>query len=78
MLLRSDGDREVVEGALLHCAIPVRGLGMITRMPRSSYGDCQVVERRPSPVVTGDFGGDVVVAAAQILHEGMTGREDPR
>ena len=30
------------------------------------------------PVVTGDVGGDVVMAAAQILHEGMTGREDPR
>jgi uncharacterized membrane protein YfcA len=30
------------------------------------------------PVVAGDFGSDIVVAAAQVLHEGMTGGEDPR
>ena len=30
------------------------------------------------PVVAGDFGSDVVVAAAEILHEGMTGGRDPR
>jgi hypothetical protein len=28
--------------------------------------------------VAGDFGSDVVVTAAQILHEGVTGGEDPR
>ena len=26
----------------------------------------------------GDVGGDVVVAAAQVLHEGVTGGEGPR
>jgi hypothetical protein len=36
------------------------------------------VEGEAEPVVVGDVGGDVVVAAAQILHEGMTGGEDPR
>lgn len=30
------------------------------------------------PVVAGDFGSDVVMAAAQVLHEGTAGREDPR
>jgi hypothetical protein len=29
-------------------------------------------------VAAGGVGGDVVVAAAQILREGMTGAEDPR
>ena len=33
--------------ALLHCAIPRARQGMITRMPRWSYGDCQVVEGLP-------------------------------
>ena len=28
-------------------------------------------------MVIGDVGGNVVVAAAQVLDEGMTGREDP-
>ncbi len=28
--------------------------------------------------MAGDFGSDVVVTAAQILHEGVTGGEDPR
>jgi hypothetical protein len=29
-------------------------------------------------VVTGDIGGDVVVAAAQILHKRVASGEDPR
>jgi hypothetical protein len=33
----------------------------------------EVVECHAEPVVAGDFGSDVVVAAAQVLHEGMTG-----
>jgi hypothetical protein len=42
--------------------------------------DCQseLVEDRAEPVAGGDVGGDVVVAAAQVLHEGVTGGEDPR
>ena len=39
---------------------------------------CEVVEGVPEPVVVVDVGGDVVVAAAHILHEGMTGGEDLR
>ena len=57
---------------------PCARQGMITRDPRWSYGDCQVVKGLPWPVETGDVGGNVVVAAPQILHEGMTGRENPR
>ena len=42
--------------------------------------DChsELVEDRAEPVAGGDVKGDVVVAAAQILHEGMTGGQDPR
>ena len=43
-----------------------------------SDGEREVVECHAEPVVAGDFGGNVVVAAAQVLHEGMTGGEDPR
>jgi hypothetical protein len=32
----------------------------------------------PEPVAAGDFGSDVVVTAAQIPHDGVTGGEDPR
>ena len=32
---------------------------------------------RAKPVVAGDFGSDVVMTAAQILHEGVTSGEDP-
>ena len=38
-----------------------------------SDGEREVVERGLEPVAAGDFGGDVVVAAAQILHERVTG-----
>ena len=51
--------------------------GRITRMLRWSDGGCQVVEGDAEPVAVGDVGGDVVVAAAQVLHEGVTGGEDP-
>ena len=57
---------------------PWQGQGMITSILRGSDGSCEVVEGDAEPVVARDVGGDVVVAAAQILHEGMTGREDPR
>jgi hypothetical protein len=55
---------------------PCARQGMITRMPRWSYGDCQVVEG--DAVAVGDVGGDGVVAAAQVLHERVSGGEDPR
>ena len=41
-----------------------------------SDGEREVVECHAEPVVAGDFGSDVVVAAAQVLHEGMPGGED--
>jgi len=42
--------------------------------------DCQgeLVEDLAEPVAGGDAGGDAVVAAAQVLYEGMTGREGIR
>jgi hypothetical protein len=43
-----------------------------------SDGEREVVECRAEPVVAADFGSDVVVTAAQILHEGVTSGEDPR
>jgi len=40
---------------------------------------CQVHDNSPTSLAAvGGVGADVVVAAAQVLHEGMTGREDPR
>jgi hypothetical protein len=38
-----------------------------------SNAEREVVECHSELVTGGDFGGDLVVAAAQILHEGMTG-----
>lgn len=38
----------------------------------------KVVEDDAKPVAVWGLGGDVVVAAAEILHEGMTWGEDPR
>jgi hypothetical protein len=61
--------------ALLRYAIP-RQLGA-SRMLRWSDGDCEVVEGDAEPVA-GGVGGDVIVAAAEVLHECMTGGEDPR
>src|SRR6266700_133726 len=45
---------------------------------RWSDGEREVVEGDAEPVAAGDVGGDVVMAAAQILHEGVTGGEGPR
>lgn len=62
-----------------HCcvgAIP-GSVGALARVLRS---DChnEPVEDRAKPVAGGDVEGDVVVAAAQVLHEGMTSGQDPR
>ena len=43
-----------------------------------SDGEREVLKSHAEPVAAGSLGGDVVVTAAQILHEGMTGGEDPR
>ncbi len=51
---------------------------MITRMIRWSDDGCEVVERGAEPAVIGHVGRDVVAAAPQVLHEGVTGGEDPR
>ena len=47
-------------------------------MLRWSDGDGQIVEGDAEPVASLDVGGDVTVAAAQILHKCVTGGEDPR
>jgi hypothetical protein len=57
---------------------PCARQGVITRMLRWSDGGCEVVEGDAQPLVFGDVGGDVVVAATQVLHEGVTGGENPR
>ena len=63
--------------ALLRYAIRAQGQRMITRMLCWSDGDGKVIEGDPEPVAGGDAGGDVVVAAAQVLREGVTGGEGP-
>ena len=42
--------------------------------------DChsELVEDGAEPVARGDVGGDLVVVAAQVLHEGVTSGENPR
>jgi hypothetical protein len=45
---------------------------------RWSNGDCPVVEGDAEPVAAGGVSGDVVLAAARVLDEGMTGGENPR
>lgn len=41
-----------------------------------SLGDgCEVVESRSQSVFVGDVGGDVVVTAAQVLVEGVSGSD---
>jgi hypothetical protein len=63
--------------ALLRCVISRLRRSMIG-MLRWSDGGGEVFEGDAEPVVVGDVGSDVVVAAAQVLHEGMAGGEDPR
>ena len=43
-----------------------------------SDGRHEVVERDAQPAAARSFGSDFIVAAAEILHEGMTGGESPR
>jgi hypothetical protein len=63
-----------------HCCIEPssRSQSRIARMLHWSGGDGQIVEGDAEPVASLDVGGDVIVAAAQILHKGVTGGEDPR
>ena len=59
--------------ALCHLCTGQSMIGML----RWSDGECQVVEDDAKPVSAGGVGGDVVVAAAQVLHEGVTDGEGP-
>ena len=43
-----------------------------------SDSEREVLERDAEPVTIRDISGDVVVAAAQVLDEGVTGGENPR
>jgi hypothetical protein len=44
----------------------------------SGNGNCEVVEGDAKPVGGGDVHGDVVLAAAQVLHERVAVGGDPR
>jgi hypothetical protein len=46
-------------------------------MPSWSDGEREVVGGDAEPVAVGRVDGDVVVAAANVLHEGVAGGEDP-
>jgi hypothetical protein len=61
-------------GALLRCVIPGRR-SIISWMFRWSEGEREVVEGDAELVAAGGVGRDVAVAAAQVLHEGMTSGE---
>ena len=50
----------------------------MTWILRGSDGSCEVVEGAAEAVAGGDVRGDVVVAAAQVLHERVAGGDDPR
>jgi hypothetical protein len=43
-----------------------------------SDGHGELVECCAGPVAGGDVGGEFVVAAAEVLHERVTGGDDPR
>ena len=43
-----------------------------------SDGGCEAVKGDPEPVAGRDVGDDLVVAAAQVLDEGMTGGQESR
>jgi hypothetical protein len=67
---------ELSARALLHWVIPGQRRS-VAWMLRSD-GQCEVVEGVAEPVVSRDVGGDLLVAAAQVLHERVTGGQDSR
>ena len=72
---RLDAVRAVLDGADGHCCV-ASSLGQRRHDPDVRLGsnaEREVVECHSELVTGGDFGGELVVAAAQILHEGMTG-----
>lgn len=42
-----------------------------------SDGEGEVIEGGAEPVTARSLGGDLVMAAAEVLHEGMVGSQDP-
>jgi hypothetical protein len=62
--------------ALLHCAMSAqpRSTGSV----RGSDHQRELVEDHAQLAAVRGIGGDVVVAAAEVLHQCMTGGEDPR
>src|ERR1019366_7449868 len=71
------GPAQAAPDGTVALSLPPESQSRIARMLRWSDGDGEVVEGDAEPVVSLDVGGDVVVAAAQVLHEGVTGGQDP-
>jgi hypothetical protein len=67
---------DVLGLAQLRCAFPCYA-GASPQCLAGSDGEGEVVEGDAEPVSTRGLGGDVVVAAAQVLDEGMSCGEDP-
>jgi hypothetical protein len=67
---------EVLTGALLRCAFPWCAESA-SRCLAYSHGEGEVVKGDAEPVTVRGLGRDVVVAAAQVLDEGMSRGEDP-
>lgn len=74
-LSRTSGTaRDPLEGL---CCIG-RSCGMAERSPAGeSDRERQLIERRRKPVMDGRVGGNVIVAASEVLHEGVAGSKDP-
>ena len=71
------GRAECVRGQC--CVGPsVRAPGDGHAVVRPSDGDRELVEGLAEPVAVGYVGGDLVVAAAEVLDEGVPGGDDPR
>jgi len=62
-----------------HCCVG-ESLAASERWAAYFRSDChsELVEDGAEPVAGGEVGGDVVVAAAQVLHKGVTSGENPR
>ncbi len=54
-----------------------RSGAMVERALEESEGEHQFIERNSNSVVDWCVGGDLVVAASEVLHEGVAGSEDP-
>jgi hypothetical protein len=75
------GDRWFVDETYVRQCCVSRSVRMVEHadgMIWLSHGRRELVEGCLDAVAAGDVGGDFVVAAAQILDEGMPGGNDPR